>query len=321
MLFLGNTQDMTRNGVLNLGYPPTYNAVSVKLQPIYGQANAYQSYYIVRIPSIYVGLYKLPFTERELQGNSTMDINGQSYWFGGWTVDTGTTYTILPHWVYLNTTSIIWSQYTSAGGTMTDIKWEELVAIGREADTNCLVGANYCTSLDDIPCVTLDVTDLVGLPTLYFNMENDVVWKFTSENYMYPITSGCYQLGIAESNYGLIGNLQMQDYQIYLDQDEKLAVITMIPSDNNDDSNSNILNIDDIVGIVLSVLVFLGVSYKVVMLYYYKEDRSSSYNGNRQPGSSGGVVMVGGTMTRIGPSVRPTKNPFHQRNMGASMDI
>ena len=112
MLFLGSTQSipMNRYGTLTYGKDqPTYNCTGIDLQKIYGQA--YQSYYLIRVPSINVGSVTLPFSEVDLQGNSKLSVNGVDEWIGGWIVDSGWNYDVLPTAVYDSLTSTIWSQY------------------------------------------------------------------------------------------------------------------------------------------------------------------------------------------------------------------
>jgi len=235
MLFEGSTQEMNRYGSLSYGGGPTYSGTAIELIPIYNLV--YEGNYIIRVPEIYVGTYMLPYTERELQGNSTYSIPGVGVeWFGGWIVDSGFTYTLYPYNVYMNITAQIWEQYT---GNMPRNKWENLVEIGKTSQSNCTHGPQFCAALDKIPCVSLLPEEIDGLPTviMYIGGDSQVTWKFSATNYMYPLynesTGGtnCYQLALAigANNQGIIGNLQMSGYQVFLDQDTKTARIVELP--------------------------------------------------------------------------------------------
>ena len=56
-------------------------------------------------------IYRLPYTEQALHGNSSYPIGGVPTWFGGWIIDSGYQMTVLPYILYLNTTAQIWSQF------------------------------------------------------------------------------------------------------------------------------------------------------------------------------------------------------------------
>ena len=275
LIFEGSTQEMNRNGSLSYGGGPTYNGTAIDLIPIYNQPDAYQGYYIIRVPEIYVGSYKLPYTEIELQGNSTFPIYGVEEWFGGWIVDSGYTYTVYPYEVYMNITAQIWEQYD---GSMQKSKWDTLVDIGKTSMIDCTVGPDWCASLEEVPCVSLSQDEIVGLPTvtMYIGEDSQVAWNFYATNYMYPLyeetaDSKCYQLAIAYSPSGIIGNLQMSGYQVFLDQDTKIAQIVEIPiSNSNSTSNSNegSTDVSLIIGLTVGCLVaFLAIAYTAYRWY------------------------------------------------------
>lgn len=268
MVFEGNTRDMNRYGTLTLGANPKVNGKSVPLEPIYGLSYQH-SYYIIRVPKMYVGDYQLPMSERTLQGNTLLEMYGESYWFGGWIVDSGWMYTTLPQDVYNSTTAQMWEQYVLADGTMTFSSWENLTNIGQVSGTDCLVGADYCAPLESIPCVPLSSTMLRGLPTLTMQLSNGSTWEYPPENYMYPITSGCYQLGLTVNGQSIIGNLQMQGHSIFLDQETNIAQIKRI-SGGSSSSNST-LSAGAIGGICAAIIVFVGGS--ALLAYWARSKR------------------------------------------------
>ena len=257
MLFEGSTQEMTRHGSLSYGGGPTYSGTAIELTPIYNLA--YRGNYIIRVPEIYVGTYKLPYTERELQGNQTYERYG---WFGGWIVDSGYTYTVYPYNVYMNITAQIWEQYT---GNMPRNKWENLVEIGKTSQSNCTHGPQFCAQLDKIPCVSLSPEEMDGLPTvtMYIGGDSQTTWKFSATNYMYPLytesTGGtnCYQLALAVNDGGIIGNLQMSGYQVFFDQDTKTAQIVELPLPSGTNTNTSD-NHDLVIGVTVGCLVALA---------------------------------------------------------------
>ena len=147
-------------------------------------------------------------------------------------------------------------------------QWNNLVSNGKTDD--CTKVPDWCSPLENVPCVVLSSTAWQHLPTITFVIgeNNDSTWDYRPEDYLYPLYAAsaneiCYQLGLLGlDDNGIIGNLHMSGHQVFLDQDKKMAYITPInsynPNPNDDDLNWDII-IGGLCGIFL-FFVLVGIS-------------------------------------------------------------
>ena len=287
LIFEGNTSSMNRYGQFSMGGDISYDSNSpnvldqktVPLNKLY--SSIYAHYYLISVPSMKVGNMVLPFGEYELEGNNFIVEGNNTLYYGGWTVDTGTTYSLFPEAIYLNATAAIWEQYT---GSMSYSSWLDLVSInsggGAAGGDGCTTNANWCAPMDEIPCVNLSEEELQGLPDITMDLQNGT-WVFPAENYMWPIREDtttspgtkCYQLGFGQSDYGLIGNLQMQGHQLYFDLENKVLTIGVLNSSSPSPSPSippptpsqqHAISSADIIGIAFAVVIGVCILYGIV---------------------------------------------------------
>ena len=290
MRFEGSTPMMNRYGTLTLGSSYNTSFPTVPLEPIYGIE--YTQYYITRIPALLVNGQPLNMTEVQLQGGTYLSGCCEN-WFGGWIIDSGWLYTVLPYYVYLNTTAAMWASYQSAGGTMSSLQWNQLVTLGLTSGNNCSIGADYCTnSLENVPCVILTINELNNLPMISLQLYNSsngetIYWNYPSVNYMYQITTGCYQLGLTVGDGAIIGNLQMQGHVVFVDQTNNIAqfypidTTTAVIIDNSSSNKYKFGTTGHIVGLTLGLFELICV---LIYLYFYlinkckKKDKNKDNN-------------------------------------------
>ena len=228
--FEGTTADGDRYGNFTVGEAAPTEAQLLPLQKVYGLA--YQSWYIIRVPSIRVGGETLPFSERELYGNKSLDIQGETHYFGGFFIDTGTCFLTLPQPVLNHTLALIARQYKEAGGTMADAKLANLLASGNTTE----LGAQppyFGLGVHGRPCVSLNADEIRGLPSVSLTVagndgDETTELKYTPSMYLYPAFAGCFQLGFQPGEQGIIGSLNLQWRVLFVDQAAKVFALSPI---------------------------------------------------------------------------------------------